>query len=115
MLEDIYSAARDICGTDEGNGLVERLCLAAYSEFSRRLKDGITPEDCKESFVTACALFASAMYLDTVSAGEGSYTAGQVSVSAPGGDGTKALKAQAESMLAPYIADDGFEFIGVRG
>jgi len=115
MLEEIYNAAREICGTEEGNSLVERLCIAAYSEFSRRLKNGVNVEDCKDYFVTACALFAGAMYLDTISASEGSYTAGQVSVSKPDSGSAKALKAQAELILAPFVADNGFEFIGVRG
>lgn len=115
MLEEIYNTAREICGTEEGNGLIERLCVAAYSEFSRRLKDGVKIEDCKDCFETACALFAAAMYSETISAGETSYTAGQVSVSLPEGISVKALKTQAESMIAPYIADSGFEFIGVRG
>ena len=92
------------------------LCYAAASSLESRLRDGLTPEDCKADFIAAASLLALAA-MNSVS---GEESAEQISV----GDfsvrtsktkndaASNCLRAQAELMIAPYLKDR-FAFLGV--
>lgn len=121
MLEQILSLATIIAHpSEEERPLLTALCIAAEAELSRRLKDGIRPEDCGDAFPCAAALLAAAGLLPCRSEGDvEQFTAGDVSVRTGGGDRTceaaAAMRRQAAGMMAPYWGDGEFAFQGVKG
>ena len=76
--------------------LLTPLCQAVQDSLARRLRPGVTAEDCESAFVTA-------------------FTAGDVTIRREGGRETAALLEQAERLMAPYVVDGGFFVQGVRG
>lgn len=95
------------------------LCRAAAGEIKQRLREGVGAGEIKELFVAAAGVLALSMY---VAAGARpavtSFKAGNLSVTcADGGEpvSAAALRALAENMLASYLKDESFGFLGVRG
>lgn len=96
--------------------LLAALCAAASAELARRLKPGLTPADCGDAFTCAAAYTAAACFLPS-RAERDEFTAGDVSVK-PSGEFRQTLPVmmeRAESLIAPYVTDGGFAFLGVRG
>lgn len=114
MQEEILTLARTLSGAGENEeAALALLCAAAEQEWKKRLRDG-GAEECREAFLCAAALTAAAGLL----AGRGGvrFTAGDVSVAeAEGGPSAKALREEAERLMAPYVAAEDFCFRGVRG
>lgn len=116
--EEIRTAAAAICGGEEK---LNFFCKAAEAELGARLREELCAEDCGEDYITAAALLAAAMYCE--SAGNDgnvqSYTAGAVSVKigslAERAASAAKMRRQAESIMAPYMTDDGFAFLKVGG
>ena len=103
----------------EEEGLLGKLCQAALDELTGRLRPGVTPEDCREALTVAAAWMALGG-LAVSRQGEGSVTAwtlGEWSVKErAAADGqADACRAQAERLMAPYLTDGDFAFLGVRG
>ena len=98
---------------------LEALCQAAETELTRRLRPGVSPEDCGSAFVLACAWMALAGLTAGESAGVEKFTAGSLTIQEGGGadaaERPAALRLQAETVLGPYLADRGFAFQGVEG
>jgi hypothetical protein len=119
FADEIYKTAVKMCG--EESDILGLLCQAAEQAFLRRLRDGVKPEHCREILIGASALLAVAMYGKAAVGVEGtvSYKAGEVEVkresSAETLSASDYLQLQAEQMMAPYITDGGFSFLGVRG
>ena len=98
---------------------LEALCQAAEAELTRRLRPGVSPEDCGSAFVLACAWMALAGLTAGESAGVERFTAGSVTIReadcVQDRERSAALRLQAETVLGPYLADRGFAFQGVEG
>ena len=96
--------------------LLTPLCQAVQDSLARRLRPGVTAEDCESAFVTAAAWMVLAG-LRTGDGGEGvtAFTAGDVTIRREGGRETAALLEQAGRIMAPYLADGGFFAQGVPG
>jgi len=96
--------------------LLQVLCSAAASSLASRLRDGITPEDCKADFIAAASLYALASLGDaeeTVQVEE--FKAGDLTVRKGGtvrDAASRCLERQAEMMILPYLKDR-FSFMGV--
>lgn len=79
-----------------------------------RLREGLTPEDCKADFIAAASLFALAalssvdetMQLEMFQAGDLSLRRGSTDAA------SNCLRNQAQLMIAPYLRDC-FSFLGV--
>ena len=94
--------------------LLGALCTAATASLAARLREGLTPQDCKADFVAAASLFA----LAAMSSVDDMEQVQQLRI----GDvmmhrGTRdaasnCLRSQAELMIAPYLKDR-FTFRGV--
>ncbi len=117
--DEIYAAAAGLTGY-ESDTLYD-FCLVAETELENRLKTGVTKESCSGVFIQAAAVLAVS-YLNVLENGSGdieSYSAGEVSVrrksTAAAREMYKALREQAETMMAPFLKDDGFFFREVRG
>lgn len=118
LIEQIQAQAMLLAGnlTDQQIRMLAALCYGAASTLEKRLRDGLTPGDCKADFIAAASLLALAAMNSAT--GEGS--AEQISV----GDfsvrtsksthdaASNCLRAQAELMIAPYLKDR-FTFLGV--
>ena len=90
----------------------------------RRLKAGVTPEDCREVFICAAAWSAAAGYFTQQSAASWnieSFTVGDVSVKTASGEKTaqqtpvQRLTQQAQLLMRPFCRAEDFAFVGVRG
>ena len=118
LLEQIQAHAQLMAGavSPQQTQMLKTLCQAAASYLESRLRDGLTPEDCKADFVAAASLLALA--------GLTSYRAEDYSEQITVADFTmkttsgykdaaaNCLKMQAELMIAPYLKDR-FAFMGV--
>ena len=120
MFEQIMSLAGTIVRpTEEETPLLTALCTAAMAELEGRLGDGLSPEDCGGAFPCAAALIAAAGMLPCRGGGDvEQFSVGDVSLRMDGGGteaAVRALRRQAESMMAAYCGDGDFAFLGVRG
>ena len=118
LNEQVYAQALLMAGQLEERQakLLEILCSAATSSLTVRLREGITPEDCKADFIAAASLYALASLNDveeTVQVEE--FQAGDLTVrqSKSGRDAaSNCLQRQADMMILPYLKDR-FSFLGV--
>ena len=100
--------------------LLELLCQAAEQQWEKRLRPGMTTEDCGKAFPCAVA-FTAAADLAAARGGEGvsGFTAGSVSVRIRGAAEScalaESLRRTAERLMAPFAVPDDFCFRGVRG
>lgn len=121
MLEHILHLAEAIVQpSDAEKPLLTALCAAAEAELTRRLREGLSPEDCGDVFPCAAALLAAAGLLPCRSGGDvEQFSAGDVSLRTGGGgqvcEAAAAMRRQAASMMAGYCCDDAFAFQGVPG
>ena len=116
LTEQIYAQALLLAGELEQKQmeLLKILCRGANNSLASRLRDGLTPEDCKADFIAAASLFALAALsqADEESAVE-MFQAGDLSIKRRSGDAaSNCLRNQAELMIAPYLKDR-FAFMGV--
>lgn len=126
MIHEILTAARAFLARDlsqDQDDVLTSLCGEAMAVWQGRLREGLTPEDCRGAFVTACAWTALAGLAPALEAGvpvPRSFTAGDLSVSmgGSGSDWNRAayrLKDRAEELMAPYTRDEGLIFREVAG
>ena len=107
--------------TAESAGILKAVCASAAAELESRLRKGVSSEEIQELFVTAAGMLALSMYIEldgTPGDGVGSFSAGNLSVRLDGGAVSASaanLRKYAEHMLAAYLDNGGFEFMGVRG
>lgn len=115
MTDEIYTIAAVFTGTGEtADRTLEKLCDAAETELTARLRRGIRPEDCRGSFICAAAMLAASHYLAARTAGVKSFTVGEITVSSGGENADAAdLRTQAELLMRPFCTG-GLGFLGVR-
>lgn len=119
---DIENKARSILGRlrPGGDELLHTVCQAAGAELENRLRRGVAREDIEELFVSAAGILAISLYMELDMEAENdirSFSAGNLSVTLNDSEKLSAatLRKRAESMLAGYLENGGFEFMGVRG
>ena len=116
LREQVFAQALLLAGEmDDGQvRMLDALCGASTASLTARLREGLTPEDCKADFIAAASLFALAA-LNTVTAGTQmeQIVAGDLTVRRGSRDAaSQCLYNQAELMIAPYLKD-WFCFRGV--
>ena len=116
LKEQVFAQAALLAGQLEGERLemLDVLCTASVAALTARLRQGLTPEDCKADFIAAASLFALAALsqADEESAVE-MFQAGDLSIKRRSGDAaSNCLRNQAELMIAPYLKER-FAFMGV--
>ncbi len=121
MQERIFALASAVTGAGGGERpLLEMLCEAAAGFWTKRLRDGVSAEDCAAAFCCAAAFTAAADLL-TGRQGDGvrGFTAGELSIQIRSGADTavmaEGLRQTAERIMAPYGVERDFAFLGVRG
>ena len=118
LKEQVFAQAALLAGElDERQAaLLNVLCGAAASSLASRLREGITPEDCKADFIAAASLYA----LSSLSSAEEDiqveeFKAGDLTVkqgTASKDAASRCLERQAEMLILPYLKDR-FTFVGV--
>ena len=87
------------------------LCAASTASLAARLREGLSPQDCKADFIAAASLFALAALSSAVQVGE--MKLGDVTIKRAGVDtASQCLHNQAALIMAPYVKDS-FCFLGV--
>ena len=116
LKQQVYTQALLLAGelTEHQMAVLEALCTAGTAALTAKLREGLTPADCRADFVAAASLMALAA-LDELDEDRNveQITAGDLTIR----KGSRAaaincLRTQAELMMAPYMRD-GFLFQGV--
>lgn len=116
LTEQIMAQACLMVGKldDRDRALLRMLCVAAEAALKARLRQGLTPEDCRADFVAAASLFALASMSQV--AGDAALEEvklGDVTLKRKDGDtASRCLHSQATLIIAPYL-QDRFSFQGV--
>lgn len=94
--------------------MLRLLCRNSASSLKNRLREGLTPEDCKADFIAAASLYALAAMASYRQGKEsGEFKIGDVTVRRSDQDtASKCLFNQAELIITPYLRDQ-FLFKGV--
>ncbi len=116
LTDQIYAQALLLSGglSAKQEAVLKLLCRGAANSLAQRLREGLTPEDCKADFVAAASLYALAALsgtddmdrLEQVSVGDLTMKRSDASAAA------NCLRYQAELMIGPYLKDR-FAFRGV--
>lgn len=116
LVEQTFAQAVLLSGTEDArqSALLSLLCQSAVSTLTQRMRDGLTPEDCKADFVAAGALYALAALseadeisnLERIQIGDVTLQPGSSSAAA------RCLRNQASLMMSPYLKES-FSFRGV--
>ena len=117
ITEEIYDFASQFVSGEERSEALEALCAAASAELRARMRAGVDEQAIRSAFVTAAGMLALSMYISTdTGSGIEQFSAGRLSIK-KGGETVSAdkLRRQAETILAAYLTDAGFEFMGVEG
>ena len=117
MLSDqVYAQALLLAGELEQKqmALLRVLCQGANNALASRLRDGLTPEDCKADFIAAASLLALAALSETDDMAQLEHIqAGDLTLRRGSPDSAACcLRYQAEVMMTPYLKDK-FAFMGV--
>lgn len=119
MFDEIFAFAKSVGQVEPGEEeLLSRLCEAAETELTGKLKEGVSAEDCRGAFVIAAAWMALAgLCVSRQEDGVTAWSAGDVSVKGrlSAGEQAAVYTAQAQRLMAPYCVDEGFAFLGVKG
>ena len=118
LTEQVLTHALLLAGeiTQRQQRMLETLCSAVISSLQSRLREGLTPDDCKADFIVAASLMALAALagisedvpVEQISAGDFTIRKGSVSHDAA----ANCLRNQAEMMISPYLKDR-FSFRGI--
>lgn len=118
MTERIFELAKALGHVGAGDeDVLRELCVLAEQELSARLREGVSVEGCEAAFRVGAAWLA----LSGLCVGEApveSFTAGGLTIKRGSGspmEHSAALRGQSERVMAPYLKDGSFSFLGVRG
>ena len=105
-----------LAGAGQDEDVLRTLCGSACQLLDRRLKDGLTAEDCEGAYPLAAAWLAMDWLRGTQGLeGITSLSAGDISVRREGTSDGGRLSERAMELMAPFFKDDGFVFRGVSG
>lgn len=114
MTEQVLELLQGLGGAGQNEDVLRTLCQNACEVLDRRLRNGLTAEDCGEAYPLAAAWLA----LDWLRSGQGldgvTYlSAGDMTMRREGEAET--LSRRAMEIMRPFLRDDGFVFRGVKG
>lgn len=100
--------------TDVNLPMLEVFCRSAENSLRQKLREGITPEDCKADFIAAASLLALAALSETDDLAQvEQISAADITLRRGSPDSAACcLRYQAELMMKPYLQDK-FVFVGV--
>ena len=100
--------------TDVNLPMLEVFCRSAENSLRQKLREGITPEDCKADFIAAASLLALAALSETDDLAQVEQISAADMTLRRGSPDSAAccLRYQAELIMKPYLQDK-FVFVGV--
>lgn len=116
MSETVFDMACALCGelTAESETLLEKLCALWEERLAARLKSDISREDSSAFDISTALLAAAALKESGHGGGLSSFKVGDVSVTGTAvKEDAENMRRLAELMLAPFLCDGGFAFMGV--
>ena len=116
MTEQVLELLQSLGVAGQDETVLRTLCRNACEVLDRRIKDGLTAEDCGDAYPLAAAWIA----LDWLRGSQGMegvtyLSAGDLTVRREGGGDDGSLSRRAMELMGPFLRDDGFVFRGVRG
>lgn len=120
MEQMSWTLAAELCGVKVETPLLQAICAAEETRWSKKLPQGMTAAECGSAFLCAVAFSAAAHYMTAQMAGEpASFTAGEVTVkgrsAAEQATLAKELRYAADRLMAPYLGTSHICFKGVTG
>ena len=116
MTEQVLELLLALGGTGQDEAVLRTLCQNACEVLDRRLKDGLTAEDCAEAYPLAAAWIALDWLRGSPGVDNVTYlSAGDLTVRREGGGDDGSLSRRARELMSPFLRDDGFVFRGVKG
>lgn len=116
MTQQVLELVQALCEEGQDEELLRTLCVNACRMLDRRLREGVTREDCEGAYPLAAAWLALGWLRDgQVMSGVTALSAGDMTVRREGGGDSGELFQRAMDLMAPFLRDDGFVFQGVRG
>ena len=115
IAEQAFTQALLLAGDLEPKreALLKTLCQSATVGLKARLREGLTPDDCKADFVAAASLYALAAASEVDEMADFSHLqVGDVTMKRGGGAAAACLRNQARLMIWPYLREQ-FCFRGV--
>ena len=116
LTELVFAQAVSLAGQleEQQSQLLQVLCTASCNSLAIRLRDGITPDDCKADFVAAASLLALAALNEAGKADRlEEFRAGDLTIRQSSSDAaSRCLHHQAEMIMMPFLKDS-FVFQGV--
>ena len=116
MTEQVMELLQTLGGAGQDETVLRTLCQNACDTLDRKLKDGLTAEDCGGAYPLAAAWLA----LEWLRGSQGMdgvtwLSAGDLTVRREGGGDDGSLSRRALEIMGPFLRDDGFVFRGVKG
>ena len=116
LIEQIQAQALVLTqdSTDVNLPMLEVFCRSAENSLRQKLREGITPEDCKADFIAAASLLALAALSETDELAQVEQISAADMTLRRGSPDSAAccLRYQAELIMKPYLQDK-FVFMGV--
>ncbi len=111
--EQVFARAVVLAGDVEGQQgeLLRVLCGTCAASLRARLRQGVSPADCWEDYLTAASLLALAALREAENA-PAEFKAGDLTVKGRGDAASRCLQKQAMGLMGPYLQDN-FSFAGV--
>ena len=115
-LDDIFATAQSYTGAERHRQpILRQFCAAEQQRLEDQLLEGVTVEDCYESFTCAAGLLAAADYSAAFADdGISAFTVGPISVTRQDEARARTLRRQAATIMSPWCRSP-FRFLGVRG
>ena len=116
MTEQVMELVRSMAGGKQDEELLRTLCANACRTLDGALRKGVTAQDCGGAYRLAAAWIA----LDWLRTGQDwngvtALSAGDMTVRREGTGKAGELSRQAMELMAPWLRDSGFVFLGVKG
>ena len=116
LNQQVYAQAVILAGEMDSrqSDLLRVLCDISVASLAARLRDGLTPEDCKAEFIAGASLYALAALNEAgQTGGLEEFRAGDLTVKRGGTDTpSRCLHQQADMIMMPLLKDR-FSFMGV--
>lgn len=118
-MEEVFKLAKALGRTAAADDeTLLTLCALAWEELLGRLREGVAAEDCTPALRMGSAWLALSMLCaGDCTGGTESFSAGALTIKRGSGksalERAVALRRQAEQVMAPYLKDREFRFLGV--
>ena len=114
MTEEIMALCGAMGAGESQQTLLLPIIQAVQAGLERRLKEGVSPEECGTAFSLAAAMLAmEALDQAAGNGGVEAFTAGELSIRTR--KGREQLSALAERLMAPWLGETGLAVRGVAG